>query len=72
MVLGTPASNYDEEGASRLLRSVGDATVAAASARLLEQGVLSKLVRDRKRRKPGRTLQISDAYVWNPSSSNFR
>lgn len=63
MVFGTPASNYDEENASRLLRSVGEARVAAASARLLEQGVLSKVVRDKKRDKPGRRLQISDAYV---------
>ena len=63
MVFGTPASNYDEENASQLLRSVGEARVASASARLLEQGVLSKVVRDKKRDKPGRRLQISDAYV---------
>lgn len=63
MVLSTPATSYDEEAASRLLKSVGDATVAAASTRLLDHGVVSKVVRDKSREMPGRMIQISEAYV---------
>lgn len=62
MVLGTPNTSYDEDQASSLLRSVGDETlVISASERLLERGILSKVIRDKTRERPGRSLRISDS-----------
>ena len=62
MVLGTPNTSYDEDQASSLLQSVGDETlVISASERLLERGILSKVIRDKTRERPGRSLRISDS-----------
>lgn len=61
MVFGTPNELYDSESATHLLYSVGDQCVSVARSNLLQQGVLSKLVRDPKKPKPGRMLKISDA-----------
>ncbi|THU88448.1 hypothetical protein K435DRAFT_830546 [Dendrothele bispora CBS 962.96] len=60
MTLGTPNEVYDPEGASRLLHSIGEETVATATRNLLGRGVLSKLVRDPHKPKPGRFLKISE------------
>ncbi len=63
MTLGTPNESYDTDHASCLLRSAGDTSVKRAMAELLERGVVSKLVRDPSKPKPGRTLKISETYV---------
>lgn len=60
MVFGTPSELYDADSATRLLHGAGDQCVSVAKSNLLHQGVLSKLVRDPKKPKPGRTLKISD------------
>jgi len=60
MVFGTPAELYDPDGGTRLLHSIGKKPVSVGISHLLSQGVLSKLVRDPKKPKPGRTLKISD------------
>lgn len=62
MTLGTPNEAYDASKASNLLSAVGEA-VGVAVEELLERGVLSKLVRDPTKHRPGRTLKISDAYA---------
>ena len=61
MVFGTLNDRYDADAASALLHEFGEETVATAKANLLSRGVLSKLVRDPTKRRPGRTLKISDA-----------
>ena len=63
MTLSTPNEAYDSENASRLLTSVGEASVAAAMTELLENGALSRVVRDPKKIKPGRMLKISEMSV---------
>ena len=63
MTLSTPNEVYDSEKASQLLASVGESSVNAAAADMLERGVLSKVVRDPKKLKPGRTLKISELCV---------
>ncbi|TRM66006.1 hypothetical protein BD626DRAFT_613048 [Schizophyllum amplum] len=60
MTMGTAHENYNPEDAARLLRGLGEDSVAAATSSLLRRGVLSKLVRDPKKTKPGRLLKISD------------
>ncbi|KAI6125742.1 hypothetical protein EV401DRAFT_1061909 [Pisolithus croceorrhizus] len=60
MVFGTPNEIYDPDSGARVLRSIGKEHVSLAMSNLLSQGVLSKLVRDPKKPKPGRTLKISD------------
>ncbi|KAI6046109.1 hypothetical protein EDC04DRAFT_1873655 [Pisolithus marmoratus] len=60
MVFGTPNETYDPDSGARVLRSIGKEHVSLAMSNLLSQGVLSKLVRDPKKPKPGRTLKISD------------
>ncbi|KAF8058259.1 hypothetical protein FPV67DRAFT_1524679 [Lyophyllum atratum] len=60
MTLGTPHERYDPESASTLLRSIGEQSVSAATKNLLSRGVLSKLVRDPQKQKPGRQLKISE------------
>lgn len=60
MVFGTPNEIYDPDSGARILRSVGKEHVFLAMTNLLSQGVLSKLVRDPKKPKPGRTLKVSD------------
>ena len=68
MTLSTPNEVYDSEKASQLLASVGESSVNVAAADMLERGVLSKVVRDPKKLKPGRTLKISELYalISNP------
>ncbi|KAK0478540.1 hypothetical protein IW261DRAFT_1551813 [Armillaria novae-zelandiae] len=62
IALGTPLEHYDAEGASTLLRSAAEEhIVTSATKGLVSRGVLSKLVRDHHRQKPGRQLKISDA-----------
>lgn len=62
IALGTPLEHYDAEGASTLLRSAAEEhIVTSATKGLVNRGVLSKLVRDHHRQKPGRQLKISDA-----------
>ena len=63
MVLGTPNEIYDSEQASRVLASVGPQYVQAAKDDLLDRGVLSKVVRDPAKHKPGRLLKISEVFV---------
>ncbi|GLB36492.1 putative B-block binding subunit of TFIIIC [Lyophyllum shimeji] len=60
MTLGTPHERYDPEPASTLLRNIGEQYVSVATKNLLSRGVLSKLVRDPQKQKPGRQLKISE------------
>ncbi|KAH9081834.1 hypothetical protein EDB83DRAFT_588048 [Lactarius deliciosus] len=61
MVFGTPSEDYDPPRAANLLRSVGEEQlVSRARDNLLSRGVLSKLVKDPNKPKPGRTLKISE------------
>ncbi|THH29725.1 hypothetical protein EUX98_g4460 [Antrodiella citrinella] len=60
MALGSPNDVYDSEQASILLKSVGETSVQLVTADLLERGVLSKVVRDPAKAKPGKTLRISE------------
>jgi hypothetical protein len=59
MVLGTPADAYNSDDASRLLHSVGEDLVNAATKNLLSRGVLSKTTR-KPLTRPGRALKISE------------
>lgn len=63
MTLGTPSETYDADRAASLLKSVGQEVVDVAVKDMLERGVISKLVRDPKKNKPGRLLKISDLWV---------
>ena len=63
MVLGTPNERYEPEPASALLHHVGEQYVSPAAKNLLNRGVLSKLVRDPQKQKPGRQLKISEVQV---------
>ncbi|KAJ7596727.1 hypothetical protein C8J56DRAFT_295687 [Mycena floridula] len=60
MVLGTPNEAYDPEVASKILKNIGQNLVNVATRNLLTRGVLSQLVRDPKKQKPGRQLKISE------------
>ncbi|KAH9050483.1 hypothetical protein EDB84DRAFT_1449184 [Lactarius hengduanensis] len=61
VVFGTPSEDYDPSRAANLLRSVGEEQlVSRARDNLLSRGVLSKLVKDPNKPKPGRTLKISE------------
>lgn len=60
MVFGMSTEHYDAELAAEMLHSVGDQSVSLATSNLLRRGVLSRVVRDPKIMKPGRTLKISD------------
>ena len=60
MVFGTPNEYYMPSRGAALLSSVGERAVSKAKDNLLSRGVLSKVVRDPKRPKPGRTLKISE------------
>lgn len=64
MVLSTPNEVYDSESASRLLTTVGEVNVTTAMVDLLERSVLSRVVRDPKKTKPGRMLKISESSVY--------
>lgn len=61
MVLGTPKETYDAETAATLLKSVGEQAVKEATKIMLERNILSKVVRDPSKPRPGRTLKIADA-----------
>lgn len=63
MVLSTPSELYDIGAATDLLQSVGEESVKVATETMLARGVLSKVVRDASKSRPGRTLKISDRYV---------
>ncbi|KAG2123565.1 hypothetical protein DEU56DRAFT_45236 [Suillus clintonianus] len=60
MVFGMPTEHYDADLAAQMLHSAGDQSVSLATSNLLRRGVLSRVVRDPKKMKPGRTLKISD------------
>ena len=60
MTLGTHNDDYDVDKASRLLGSVGDVPVKIAVRDLQERGIVSMLVKDPTKPRPGRTLKISD------------
>ncbi|KIY52288.1 hypothetical protein FISHEDRAFT_35427 [Fistulina hepatica ATCC 64428] len=60
MVLGTSNENYDPESGSFVLQSLREDSVSAATKGLLGRGVLSKIVRDPQKVKPGRLLKISE------------
>ncbi|KAG7098926.1 hypothetical protein E1B28_000821 [Marasmius oreades] len=60
MALGTPVESYDPERAAFMLHKLGEDVTSVATKNLLGQGVLSKLVRDPSKAKPGRQLKISD------------
>ena len=61
MVLGTPYESYDAEIGSNFLRVIGEEAVGIATKNLINRAVLSKLVRDPQKQKPGRQLKISEA-----------
>lgn len=61
MVLGTPKETYDAETAAALLKSVGEHAVKEATNSMLERSILSKVVRDPSKPRPGRTLKIAEA-----------
>ncbi|KDQ54862.1 hypothetical protein JAAARDRAFT_352005 [Jaapia argillacea MUCL 33604] len=60
MVMGTPNEKYNLDCASKLLHHVGEQSVSVATSNLLGRSVLSKVVRDPRKAKPGRTLKISE------------
>ncbi|KAI0095273.1 hypothetical protein BDY19DRAFT_917063 [Irpex rosettiformis] len=60
MTLSTPNETYNADRAAELLNSAGKEAVDIAMKDMLERGVISKLVRDIKKNKPGRLLKISD------------
>ncbi|KAG6885704.1 hypothetical protein C0993_010876 [Termitomyces sp. T159_Od127] len=61
VTLGTPHECYDPELGSTLLHAIGEHNVSVATKNLLGRGVLSKLVRDPQKQKPGRQLKISES-----------
>lgn len=63
MVLSTSKEAYDPEAAAALLKSIGEESVKTATRLMLSRNVLSKMVRDISKPRPGRTLKISDSYV---------
>ncbi|KZT22146.1 hypothetical protein NEOLEDRAFT_1138493 [Neolentinus lepideus HHB14362 ss-1] len=60
IVLGTPNEVYDPDVASRMLHQISEEPVSKATANMLDRGVLSKLIRDPLKPRPGRTLKISE------------
>ncbi|KAI0308044.1 hypothetical protein B0F90DRAFT_1664967 [Multifurca ochricompacta] len=60
MVFGTPNEDYNTSRAAALLHSIGEQPISRAKDNLLSRGVLSKLIRDPQKSKPGRTLKISE------------
>ena len=71
MVLGTPNEVYDSEQASRVLASAGEQFVQAAKDDLLDRGVLSKVVRDPTKHKPGRLLKISEVSAFSLTATVY-
>ena len=63
MTLGTPHERYDPDFGAALLHDLGEHHVSLATKDLLNRGVLSKLVRDPQKQKPGRQLKISEGCV---------
>ena len=64
MVLSTPSEHYNQNRASALLEGLSDETVSRASTILLDFGVLSKVVYDPNKSRPGKMLRISDMFVY--------
>jgi len=60
MVFGTPQEHYDPDRGAALLQDIGQEFVTTATENLLSRGVVSKLVRDITKPKPGRYLKISE------------
>ena len=60
MTLGTPNEIYDSQIASDMLTTIGEKPVKTVTALLLSRGILSKVIRDPKKMKPGRALKISE------------
>ena len=61
MIFGTPSEDYEPLRAADLLRSVGgDQLMSKAKDNLLSLGVLSKVVKDPNKPKPGRLFKISE------------
>ena len=63
MVIGTPNERYAVETGNQLLKRFGDDAVSSVAESMLERSVFSKVVRDAKKPKPGRSLKVSDQYV---------
>lgn len=63
MVLSTPSELYEVHAATELLQSIGEDPVKVATETMLGRGVLSKVVRDPSKSRPGRTLKISERCV---------
>lgn len=70
MTLTTPNESYNPDNGSRLLVSAGESFVKVAMSDLLDRGVVSKVVRDPKKSKPGRLLKISEVSVKQFQVSN--
>lgn len=60
MVVDTPDEYYDETSASTFLNGLPEEVVSKAGERLLALGVLSKVVNETSKLRPGRMLRISD------------
>ncbi|CAL1696293.1 unnamed protein product [Somion occarium] len=65
MVLSTSKEAYDPEAAAALLKSIGEESVKTATRLMLSRNVLSKMVRDISKPRPGRTLKISDSNMYS-------
>ena len=63
MVVGTPNESYTVEIGNKLLERFGDDAVSSVAESMLERSLFSKIIRDAKKPKPGRSLKISDQYV---------
>lgn len=66
MVVGTPNERYVVEAGNQLLKRFGDDAVSSVAESMLERSLFSKIVRDAKKPKPGRSLKISDQYADRP------
>lgn len=71
MVFGTPHEGYDSTRASALLHEVGEQPISIAKTNLLSRGILSKLVKDPSRPRPGRAFKISEMYALLHSFSMY-
>ncbi|OCH96710.1 hypothetical protein OBBRIDRAFT_787280 [Obba rivulosa] len=60
MTLGTPNDIYDSQIASDMLSVIGEEPIKTVTSNLLSRGILSKVIRDPKKMKPGRALKISE------------
>lgn len=63
MVVNTPNERYMVETGNKLLKRFGDEVVSSVAESMLERSIFSKIIRDAKKPKPGRSIKISDQYV---------